>query len=79
MLLNFAMLLTTSDTAKQIRTRIIDIVINVLAEKTGGNVTYINQRDSNYLTSALKENTARKNSPTQSVNLSRETNINTPI
>lgn len=59
-LLNFAMLLTTSDTAKQIRTRIIDIVINVLAEKTGGNVTYINQRDSNYLTSALKENTARK-------------------
>lgn len=35
-------------------------MINVLAEKTGGNVTYINQRDSNYLTSALKENTARK-------------------
>ena len=32
-LLNFAMLLTTSDTAKQIRTRIIDIVINVLAGK----------------------------------------------
>lgn len=48
-LLNFAMLLTTSDTAKQIRTRIIDIVINVLVEKTGGNVKYINQRDKNYL------------------------------
>lgn len=60
-LLNFAMLLTASETAKQIRSRIIDIVINVLAEKTGGHVKYINQRDSSYLTSALKENTARKN------------------
>ncbi|MBJ6746430.1 DNA-binding protein [Streptococcus sp. 121] len=58
-LLNFAMLLSTSDKAKQIRARIIDIVINVLTEKTGGYVNYINQRDSNYLTSALKENTAR--------------------
>lgn len=59
-LLNFSMLLTTSETAKQIRSRIIDIVINVLAEKTGGHVKYINQRDNNYLTSALKEDTARK-------------------
>lgn len=58
-LLNFAMLLTNSDMAKQVRSTLLDIVINILSEKTGGNVKYINQRDKHYLTTALEEDKAR--------------------
>ena len=39
------MLLQNNDTAKYIRNRILDIVIDVLAEKTGGSTKYINQKD----------------------------------
>lgn len=59
-LLNFAMLLTNSDIAKQVRNTLLDIVINVLTEKTGGHVKFINQRDKNYLSTALEEDNARK-------------------
>ncbi|WP_101773732.1 DNA-binding protein [Peptostreptococcus faecalis] len=48
-LLNFAMLLSNSEKAKQVRSRMLDIVINVLVDKTGGYVKYINQRDKDYL------------------------------
>jgi hypothetical protein len=59
-LLNVAMLLTESDRAREIRSRILDIVIDVMAEKTGGHTKYINQRDYNYLPAASQEFTYRQ-------------------
>ena len=53
--LNMAMLLTDSEQAKFIRSRILDIVIEVMAEKSGGHTKYINQRDNNYVTAAYSE------------------------
>jgi hypothetical protein len=58
--LNLAMLLTESERAKQIRSRILDIVIDVLAERAGGHTKYINQRDADYLPSAYREDSYRK-------------------
>ncbi len=58
--LNFAMLLTESERAKQVRTRLLDIVMDVLAEKTGGQTKFINQRDERYLTAAFQEANYRK-------------------
>lgn len=59
-LLNVAMLLTESDRAREIRSRILDIVIDVMAQKTGGQTKYINQRDYNYLPAASQEFTYRQ-------------------
>ena len=53
--LNIGMLLTTSEKAKQVRSLMLDIVIAVVNEKTGGGTKYINRRDRNYLTSAVAE------------------------
>lgn len=53
--LNIGMLLTTSEKAKQVRSLMLDIVIAVVNEKTGGGTKYINRRDRNYLTSAVTE------------------------
>ena len=53
--LNVGMLLTTSEKAKQVRSLMLDIVIAVVNEKTGGGTKYINRRDRNYLTSAVSE------------------------
>lgn len=53
--LNIAMLLTESDRARIIRSRVLDIVIEVVAERSGGHTRYINQRDCNYLPSAYQE------------------------
>ena len=53
--LNLGMLLTTSEKAKEVRSRILDIVISVLNEKSGGTTRFINRRDHNYVTSALSE------------------------
>lgn len=58
-LLNFAMLLSDSDNAKFIRSKTLDIVLNTLAEKTGGSQKYINRRDKDYLPQALTESKAR--------------------
>ncbi|MBP0017444.1 MAG: DNA-binding protein [Cyanobacteria bacterium SBLK] len=58
--LNLAMLLTESDLAKEIRSRILDIVIDVIAERAGGSTKYINQRDSDYLPTAYQEFNYRK-------------------
>ncbi len=54
-MINLAMLLTESDRAKMIRSRILDIVIEVVAERSGGHTKYINQRDCDYLSSAYQE------------------------
>ena len=53
--LNLGMLLTTSEKAKQVRSLMLDIVITVINEKTGGGTKYINRRDRNYVTSAIQE------------------------
>jgi len=53
--LNLAMVLVESDRARAIRSRILDIVIDVIAERTGGQTKYINQRDCDYLPAAYQE------------------------
>ena len=53
--LNIGMLLTTSEKAKQVRSLMLDIVIAVINEKTGGGTKYINRRDRNYIVSAVQE------------------------
>lgn len=58
--LNLAMLLTESEKAKQVRSRLLDIVMDVLAERTGGHTKFINQRDDQYLTAAFQEQSYRK-------------------
>ena len=47
--LNIGMLLTTSEKAMQVRALVLDIVIAVVNEKTGGGTKYINRRDRNYI------------------------------
>lgn len=59
-LLNLAMLLKESEKACQIRSRILDIVIDVIAKRTGGHTKYINQRDEGYLLSDFQQKTYRK-------------------
>lgn len=53
--LNIGMLLTESEKAKQVRARILDIVIATINEKTGGGTKYINWRDRDFLPAAIKE------------------------
>jgi len=53
--LNIGMLLTTSEKAKQVRSLMLDIVISVINEKSGGGTKYINRRGRNYVTSAIQE------------------------
>ncbi|MCW8934992.1 MAG: DNA-binding protein [Gammaproteobacteria bacterium] len=59
-MLNVAMLLTESEKAKAIRSRVLDIVIDVVAERAGGHTKFINQRDADYLPSAYREYSYRK-------------------
>lgn len=54
-LLNIAMVLTKSEPAKEIRSRILDIVMDVVAEKAGGHTQFINQRDQDFLPAAYQE------------------------
>ena len=58
--LNLAMLLTESERAKAVRSRLLDIVMDVLAERTGGHTKYINQRDEHYLAATFQEQSYRK-------------------
>lgn len=58
--LNLGMLLTESEQAKVLRSRVLDIVIDVMAERAGGHTKYINQRDENYLLSAFQEENYRQ-------------------
>lgn len=58
--LNVAMLLTESERAKAMRSRILDIVIDVVAERAGGHTKFINQRDTDYLPSSYREYSYRK-------------------
>ncbi len=67
-LLNLAMLLTESERAKEIRSRILDIVMDVVAEKAGGHTQFINQRDQDFLPAAYQEFSYRQ-SFTSALNL----------
>ena len=58
--LNIGMLLTESEKAKLLRAFILDIVLDAINQKLGGNTKYINQREENFLFSALKEHNYRK-------------------
>ncbi len=58
--LNIGMLLTESERAKSIRSTILDIVIDSLNQKIGGQTKYINQRDEEYFVAILREPFYRK-------------------
>ncbi|WP_447640813.1 MULTISPECIES: hypothetical protein [Chitinophagaceae] len=53
--LNIGMLLTSSEKAQKLRSSILDIVIDVLNQKIGGKTKYINQREEEFLPSAIRE------------------------
>lgn len=59
--LNVGMLLRTSEKAKMVRSRILDIVIAVMNEKIGGKRKYINRRDRDYIPAAIYEENYHKN------------------
>ena len=58
--LNIAMLLNDSEKAKQLRSLMLDITIDFINRRTGGNVKYINQRDEDYIVNMLKGEDYRK-------------------
>lgn len=58
--LNIGMLLTESEPARLLRSRLLDIVLDVMAERAGGHTKFINQRDESYLVSALQEENYRR-------------------
>lgn len=59
-LLNAAMLLTVSERAKQLRSLMLNVFIDVLNQKLGGSTKFINQREEEYLPSAIREYNYRK-------------------
>lgn len=59
--LNMGMLLTESEKAKQVRARILDIVISTINKRAGGGTKYINTRDMDFLPAAIEEDNYRKN------------------
>lgn len=59
--LNVGMLLTESEKAKQVRARILDIVIATINKRAGGGTKYINTRDIDFLPAAIEEDNYRKN------------------
>lgn len=71
--LNIGMLLTNSEKAQEVRSRILDIVIAVMNERAGGSTKYINRRDRNYVGSALIVRAREKRRPGRSTNLSAPT------
>ncbi len=58
--LNMAMLLSESNKAKEMRSVILNVFIDVINKKVGGNTKYINQRDSEFLKSWFNEENYRK-------------------
>ncbi|MCK4696176.1 MAG: DNA-binding protein [Candidatus Cloacimonetes bacterium] len=58
--LNLGMLLKESEKAQHLRSKILDIVIQTINEKTGGGTKYINRRDEDYLPVAIRESKYRK-------------------
>lgn len=52
--LNLSMLLSNSDKAIELRSAILDIVIDTINKRTGGNTKYINQRDEDFVSNLFK-------------------------
>jgi hypothetical protein len=59
-LLNLSMLLKESDNARLLRSKMLDIVIDTINERTGGGTKFINRHDANYLPAAIQESNYRK-------------------
>ncbi|HEV7781460.1 MAG TPA: DNA-binding protein [Chitinophagaceae bacterium] len=59
-LLNLGMLLSESENAKVLRSKMLDIVIDTINNKLGGSTKYINQRDEDFFTAIVKEPGYRK-------------------
>lgn len=51
--INIAMLLTKSERAREVRSLVLDIVIDTINKRTGGNTKYINQRDEDFVFNLL--------------------------
>ena len=58
--LNIGMLLAESENARILRQMILDVVIDIINQKTGGSTKYINQRDRDFLGAFLQEESYRK-------------------
>ena len=58
--LNIAMLLTESESARVLRQLMLDIVIDLINQKTGGGTKYINQRDKDFIGIYLQEENYRR-------------------
>lgn len=58
--LNIGMLLVESEVARELRSSILDIVIDTINKKTGGGTKYINQRDSSFVITYFKNDNYRK-------------------
>jgi len=58
--LNLGMLLTESEKAKALRSKILDIVIDTLNQKLGGSTKFINQREEDFLIAMAREPAYRK-------------------
>jgi len=58
--LNLAMLLKESHNAQLLRSKMLDIVLDTINERTGGGTKFINRRDANYLPAAILESKYRK-------------------
>lgn len=52
--LNVGMLLTDSEKARQLRSAILDIVIDTINKRTGGQTKFINQRDEDFVVNLLR-------------------------
>jgi len=59
-LLNLAMLLKESSNAQLLRSKMLDIVIDTINQRTGGGTKFINRRDANYFPAAIQESKYRK-------------------
>jgi len=53
-LINMGMLLAESDKARTLRGIILDVVLQTVVDKSGGNTKHINQRDETYLIASFK-------------------------
>ncbi len=58
--LNVAMLLSESENARILRKLMLDIVIDLVNQKTGGGTKYINQRDKDFIGAYLQEENYRR-------------------
>lgn len=58
--LNLGMLLVESEKARALRKAMLDIVIDIINQKTGGSTKYINQRDKDFLSASLQEDNYRR-------------------